>query len=79
MSTKTLIEKIESLPADKKAEVEDFVEFVAARNRPSPPAAKRFPDDLLKRIDDRRERLFREHGLFPDSTEAIRDLRDDGA
>ena len=79
VSTKTLVEKIEALPADKRAEVEDFVEFVAARSRPSEPAPKRFADELLKRIDDRRERLFREHGLFPDSTEIIRELRENGA
>ena len=32
---------------------------------------------LLARIDALRERLFREHGLFPDSGKTIRDLRDD--
>lgn len=78
MSTKTLVDKIESLPPDKKAEVEDFVDLVAARARASESAPKRFPDDLLRRIDERRERLLREHGLFPDSTEVIRELRENG-
>ena len=29
----TLVEKIQSLPADRRAEVEDFVDFLASRTR----------------------------------------------
>jgi hypothetical protein len=32
-AAKTLLEKIEALPADRIAEVEDFVEFIAAREQ----------------------------------------------
>ncbi len=32
MQTKTLIEKIESLPPERIAEVEDFVDFIAERD-----------------------------------------------
>ncbi len=80
MATKNLIEKIEALPAEKRLEVEDFVDFVAERLRGRLSAArpKAFPDELLRRIDEGRERLFREHGLFPDSTEIIRELRENG-
>ncbi len=80
MASKSLIDKIDALPAEKKAEVEDFVDFVSQRVRARPPAAKpkAFPDELLRRIDEERERLLREHGLFPDSTEIIRELRENG-
>ena len=66
MTTKTLIDKIEALPPEKKAEVEDFLEFLARRG--GVPAStdsgtvKAFSDDLLERIRRRRERLFLEHG-----------------
>ncbi len=33
MNAKALIEKIQALPADRIAEVEDFVEFIAAREQ----------------------------------------------
>ena len=65
MSTRELIEKIASLPADKRAEVEDFVNSLSQRqggNRDEPPPAP--SPDLYDRISERRERLQREHGLF---------------
>lgn len=78
---KTLVEKIEALPPEKKAEVEDFVEFLARRagasESPHPSATKTFSDDLLERIKQRRERLFREHGGF-DTLTILRELREDG-
>ncbi len=78
MATKNLFEKIEALPAEKKAEVEHFVDALAGRFE-SPVEKGAAPvDDLLRRIHERRERLYREHGLFPDSTAIIRDLRDSG-
>ena len=81
MTTKTLIDKIEALPPEKKAEVEDFVEFLARRG--GVPAStdsgtvKAFSDDLLERIRRRRERLFLEHGDL-DTLSILRDLRDNG-
>ena len=80
MTKEALLEKIEALPPEKKAEVEDFVDFVSERVRRnrSELKEKAFPDELLKRIDDRRERLLREHGLFSDSTEIVRELRENG-
>jgi hypothetical protein len=76
MATRTLAEKIEALPPEKKAEVEDFVEFLAGRKERTP---KTPSDDLLLRIDDLRERLRREHGLFSDSTAIVRELRENGS
>lgn len=32
-NAKSLLEKIEALPAERIAEIEDFVEFIAARER----------------------------------------------
>lgn len=79
MSKEALLEKIESLPAQKQAEVEDFVDFLAEKSKPS--RAKGQPvgasqDEFLREIDERRERLRREFGLF-DSVSAIRELRED--
>lgn len=79
MTSKSLIDKIEALPADKKAELEDFVESLARRASAegSRPSAKRFPDEVLERMAERRERLFKEHGLF-DTLPILRDLRESG-
>ena len=74
MATRTLIDKIEALPPDKKAKVEEFVDSIAQGVAPEGPA---FSPDLLDRIDARREGLLRERGLFPDSTQTIRELRED--
>ncbi len=80
-ATKSLLERIEALPPEKKAEVEDFVEFLARRTKTSEmahtPAAKTFSDDLLERINQRRERLFREHGSF-DTLTILQQLRESG-
>ena len=78
MSTRELIEKIASLPADKRAEVEDFVNSLSqgqGGNRDEPPPAP--SSDLYDRISERRERLQREHGLF-DTLPLIQELRDSG-
>jgi hypothetical protein len=81
MATRTLTEKIEALPPEKKAEVEDFVEFLARRaGEPAGTGAsttKTFPDEILERIGRRRERLFQEHGYF-DTLPILRDLRENG-
>ena len=73
MASRALVEKIEALPPAKRAEVEDFVEFLA--DRPGGPGMP--SQELLDRIDARREALLREHGLF-DTLPLIRALRDNG-
>lgn len=76
MSTKTLIDRIEALPPEKKAAVENFVdhmESVAASNRPDAGPE----DPLIERVRARRQRLLREHGLF-DSSAILRRLREEG-
>lgn len=81
MASRSLIDKIEALPPEKKAEVEDFVEFLTRRRgpsgRPETPPVKRFPDEILERMRERRERLFKEHGYF-DTLPILRDLRENG-
>jgi hypothetical protein len=81
MSTRSLIDKIEALPPEKKAEVEDFVEFLTTRAGGSEStgtlSSKTFPDDLLERIRRGRERLFEKHGDF-DTLPELRDLRENG-
>ncbi len=77
MASKTLIDKIDALPAEKKAEVEDFVEFLARREGSERGASRRFSDEVLERITRRRQRLFKEHG-YVDSLSILRDLRENG-
>lgn len=80
VSPKELVERIESLPPDRRAEVEEFVDSIIrrgrdeAKNSDSPPA---LPRELLDRINERRERLRREHGLF-DVLPLIREFRESG-
>lgn len=74
MSGEALIKKIEALPPEQKAEVEVFVDLVTTRSRLRPAGDRLL--DLLRRIDERRERLAREVGPF-DSVAAIRELRDE--
>lgn len=74
VATKTLFEKIE-VPPEKKAEVADFVEFLAIRRQA--PATAGISDEFLRRIDERRERLRRQYGLY-DSVATIRELRENG-
>jgi hypothetical protein len=76
VATRTLVDKIEALPDDERAEVEDFLDFLASR-RPVgiAPASE---TGLVERLRARRERLLREHGLF-DSLPILRELRDTGA
>lgn len=74
MASKTLVEKIDALPPDKKAAVERYVERLA---REPTRQGEGLTDELLARIDARRERLFREHGLF-DSVAILREMRENG-
>ena len=72
-----LLEKIEALPPEKRAEVEQFVDDLTS-SAPGPPAKDRtFPLGLLDEINAERDALFREHGLF-DTQPILRDLRENG-
>ena len=79
MTKEALIEKIEALPHEKKAEVEKFVEGLHRDETAAEPAPTRDPssDPLLERVRARRERLLREHGLF-DTSDILRELREEG-
>ena len=74
LMVKTLTEKIESLPPDKRARVEDLVDRLTGERDGEPPHR---PDHVMERIRAQRERLLREHGLF-DSAEILRELREEG-
>lgn len=76
MSTTELLEKIDLLPPEERATIENLVDILAKRHRSHQgPSAERFPQELLDRVDERREKIFREHGLL-DSAAAIREFRD---
>lgn len=78
MTKEALIEKIEALPPEKKAELERFVERLASRSTADDgPMASGF-HGLIERIEARRERLLKERGLFPDSVPLIREFRETG-
>lgn len=56
MQTKTLIEKIESLPPERIAEVEAFVDFIAERDeRRLVQAATRMSEDAFRKVWDNEE------------------------
>jgi hypothetical protein len=79
MTPRALAAKIEELPPDKQAEVEDFIDFLA--RRPTTQRGGQQPggerDEWLESVVEHRERLRREHGVF-DSVPIIRDLRENG-
>lgn len=77
MSTKTLIAKIDSLPPEKRAEVESFVDRLAGSPPEKATASGAIPGELVVRIEARRQRLFKERGLF-DSVPLIREFRETG-
>lgn len=77
MSTKTLIDKIESLPPEKRAEVEHFVESLARGVGSGSVKTPALSPDLLGQIHSEREALLREHGPI-ETQEIIRDLRESG-
>ncbi|MDA1093802.1 MAG: DUF2281 domain-containing protein [Acidobacteria bacterium] len=54
MSDRTLIEKIQSLPPERAREVEDFVDFLKARDqgRALVQAAARLSEDAFRRVWD---------------------------
>jgi hypothetical protein len=73
----TLIQKIERLPPEKQAEVEDFVDFLVGRREQRRTNAPAFPRELLDDVDAKREALFREHGQI-ETDSIVRDLRENG-
>ena len=79
MTKEALIEKIEALPPEKKAEVEKFVEGLRQNEKDegSKPAGDLPPDPLIDRVRARRERLLKEHGLF-DTSAILREIREQG-
>jgi hypothetical protein len=48
---RTLIDKLQSLPADRQAEVQDFVEFLQKRDTEERSAAAARLGDAFKRLD----------------------------
>jgi hypothetical protein len=77
MATRTLIDKIEDLPPEKRAEVEDFVEFLGSRTVRGGKVKRTFPDQLLRAINEDREELRRTKGLF-DTQPLIWEFRETG-
>lgn len=77
MSTRELLEKIESLSAEKRAEIEELVDSLARPHRVPEPNQKSSPTPVFDRIRQRRERLYREQGHF-DTLPLIRELRENG-
>jgi len=77
MSSKTLIDKIDSLPPEKRAEVASFVDRLAGSAPERAAAGGATPGELVAGIEARRQRLFKERGLF-DSVPLIREFRETG-
>lgn len=76
MGAKDLLVKIESLPPEKRAAIEDLVDSLT-QSSTGPSKAPRVPPGLIDRINARRQALLEEHGPF-DSLPLIREFRDTG-
>jgi hypothetical protein len=74
MATRNLIDKIEALPPEKRAEVEEFVEGLGTSRVVRHGAGLR---ELIRQIHADRVQLYREHGLF-DTVPLIREFRETG-
>lgn len=74
VTKEALLQKIESLPPDKRVEVERFVESLAARARAQEPA---FSQELFDAIDAARDALLAKHGLI-ETDSILRELREQG-
>ncbi|HLA76233.1 MAG TPA: hypothetical protein VJU18_01510 [Vicinamibacteria bacterium] len=72
MATRSLMEKIEALPAEKQAAVEQFVDGLRDREEGASGSGR-----LVERLRARRERLRRQHGTF-ESLSILRQLRENG-
>lgn len=77
MKPRALAAEIEGLPLEDQVKVERYVRSLASR-RAGRQAEKAFPDELLQRINARREELRRKYGLF-DTLPIIREFREHGA
>ena len=77
MATKSLLDKIEALPPEKKAEVEEFVDSLARRPGPQAAVPPRFPAELFDQINTERDALLKERGLL-ETQQILRDLRENG-
>ncbi len=76
MTVAELIENIKKLPPEEQRDIEALVRTrVERRASNQAKMAPRFPQDLLKRIDARREQLAHDFGLF-DSARAIQEFRE---
>ena len=74
MTKEALIEKIESLPAEKRLQVERFVQSLVADVRPEEAA---FSQELFDAIDAGRDRLLAQQGLI-ETDLILRELRESG-
>jgi hypothetical protein len=77
VTKEALIEKIESLPPEKKAEVERLVDSLAAETAANGSAGSSFPAGLIERINARREALLKDHGTF-NTLPYLREFRETG-
>jgi hypothetical protein len=75
MATRTLIEKIDALPPEKRSRVETLVDELSHQEPEG--MAPRWPTGLVERINAHREALLREHGYF-DTLPIIQQLREHG-
>lgn len=71
MTKEALLEKIESLPPDKRVEVERFIESLARSQEPA------FSQELFDAIDAARDALLAKHGLI-ETDSILRELREQG-
>lgn len=77
MTKEALLEKIESLPPEKRAEVERLVDALAKPAASASADRRAFPSGLIDRINARREALLKEHGLF-DTLPDLHEFRETG-
>jgi hypothetical protein len=73
MTPQALLERIATLPPDKRAEVEEFVEKLASRSS----AGSQPRSSLVEQLRNRRERLLRTYGTY-DTLPILRALRENG-
>ena len=74
MTTADLLKKIEALSEAEKLAVARFVDSMAGRASSNPET----PEHVYERIVGRAERIYALHGPLGDSTEDVRELRNNG-
>ncbi len=77
MTKEALLEKIESLPPEKRAKIEELVASLCAESDARTAAPATPSESLADRLRARRERLLRERGLF-NTLPYIREFRETG-